>query len=156
MARRILTCPILHLLLMVISFALFRHVEPKMLTDEQKEQLMSDIKECMNETGITDDEFVAIATRQEPPTSEQGKCFLNCAMEKMEIMADGTLNVVAIQASLEEQIEDKTKLEMTKTAVKECSETVKAEGKCEYAAAASECLVTKYKEIGLTENFMGS
>nr|AEP95762.1 odorant binding protein 6 [Apolygus lucorum]AMQ76491.1 odorant-binding protein 38 [Apolygus lucorum]ANA10232.1 odorant-binding protein 6 [Adelphocoris suturalis] len=136
---------------LVIHIILCIQIKAKELTDEQKEQIFAEIKNCMESTKLTDEEFESIMAKKELPTSKEGKCFTKCLMEKMEYLEEGgKINVIAVQAGLEENMEKESEITKAKEIIQQCADTVPPEDSCEYAYGISQCMYTKMKEAGIS------
>nr|AMQ76480.1 odorant-binding protein 27 [Apolygus lucorum] len=132
------------------------HVEAKELTEEQRTQLFEDLKQCKNSTDLSDDEFETIIAKKELPTSEAGKCFTKCLMEKLDIIEDAEggkkkISVITMQASLEENMEKEDDIAKGKDIIQKCGDTVEPEDSCAYAYNISKCIYDRMKEAGISQ-----
>ncbi|BET00835.1 odorant Hypothetical protein protein [Nesidiocoris tenuis] len=111
---------------------------------------MRKAKECVAEVGWNEDELTEMMTKKTPPASPQSKCFLKCMLEKEEAFADGAINIVAVKAGLEEQIEDQGQRPKAQQIAEECNEKTKSGADpCEYAASYLLCMHSGFKEAGI-------
>uniref|UniRef100_A0A0A9ZHA3 Pheromone-binding protein-related protein 2 n=1 Tax=Lygus hesperus TaxID=30085 RepID=A0A0A9ZHA3_LYGHE len=142
-------------LIALLAFTCLIQVDAKELTDEQKAQLFEEIKGCVASTKLSDDEFETIVAKKELPTSEEGKCFTKCLMEKMDIIEDAEggkkkISVIAMQASVEENLEKEEDIATGKAIIQKCADLVEPEDSCAYAYNVSKCIYERMKEAGIS------
>nr|ARO46433.1 odorant binding protein 4 [Pachypeltis micranthus] len=125
--------------------------EPKGLSEEQKEAFLKALKQCQQDSGLQDAEYDSMIKDKQPPQSKEGKCFVKCILEANEVIVNGEVNKVGVEASLEEAIEDQSKLKEAKEILKGCTESVKPgeDDECEFATKLANCLYGKMKESNI-------
>nr|AYN61082.1 odorant-binding protein 21 [Yemma signatus] len=114
---------------------------------------MEILKECRTKNNISLGDLLKGAEKQEIPTTENGKCFLQCVMEKAGVIKDDKINVDRAKAINAKKLKDKPDFKDKADKIADlCSkEVTKPDGKCEFAVKISECAMKHAKEMGVPQ-----
>nr|QCZ25102.1 odorant binding protein 45 [Nezara viridula] len=123
------------------------------LTEEGKKHL----QECQGKHSISPDEVVAAVKDKKLPESENGKCFMECVMEKFGVLNDGKFDPEKAKSIASGKIGNKPELlEKVNTVIDKCNAEVSNPGKCEYGVGLAKCAMKYAKEMNISEIPIGN
>ncbi|KAE8573016.1 general odorant-binding protein 28a [Halyomorpha halys] len=116
-----------------------------------KEELKYQLEECRSTFNATDDEVKGIAVKQ-PPSSQEGKCYLHCILSRMDVMTEeGEMNSEGMKGVLREipDLKESERKKMEQVADK-CSRVSRlGDDRCENAVTIYNCINTESDELGV-------
>ncbi|KAF2903755.1 hypothetical protein ILUMI_02431 [Ignelater luminosus] len=132
--------------------ATYAAISPELM-EKYKEKLHKLGEECKGEVGATDDDIKPIL-KHDPPTTENGKCFLACMNKKIgfqdkngKISKEGTMDVLDEIKAVDEDLYEKMK-----KVADTCLEEVKdADNECETALHLCICVKREKTANGIPE-----
>nr|AYN07355.1 odorant-binding protein 14 [Yemma signatus] len=131
----------------IFFLALIGIVASVEISDKAKEI----IKECKEAHNIELEKLVQAVEKHELPTSEDGKCFMECVMEKGGVLADGKVNADRAKELSAKKLADKPDIKAKVDQVIDmCSkEVTNPGGKCNLGVKLAECAMNHSKELGI-------
>nr|AYN07358.1 odorant-binding protein 17 [Yemma signatus] len=116
--------------------------------DEKAQKIIGD---CATETDVDLDKIFESAKNEQLPTTESGKCFVECVMEKSGMLEGGKVNVEKVREISEKHFGDTPELKEKADKVADIcvAEVTNPGGKCEFATALAACAMKRGKEMGI-------
>ncbi|CAH1389322.1 unnamed protein product [Nezara viridula] len=132
-------------ILISISFSFTSTVKPGIIS-----QAFQIVGRCNKEHPLDMKEMEKAVKSFELPTSEEGKCFISCFLEGFGLITDRQINLDKSIEFNKMQFHNPDNLEKANAISAACKEelTTSTEEGCDFAIAASKCMLEKSKEMG--------
>ncbi|KAE8573986.1 general odorant-binding protein 69a [Halyomorpha halys] len=133
------------IILTSISFTFASTVKPGIIS-----QAFQIVGRCNKEHPLDMKEMEKAVKNFELPSSEEGKCFISCFLEGFGLVTDGQINLDRSLEFNKMQFHDPDNLEKANAISAACKDemSTSTEKGCDFAIAASKCMLEKSKEMG--------
>nr|BCX55339.1 odorant-binding protein 3 [Plautia stali] len=133
------------LIVISISYSLSGTAQPGIIN-----RAFQIVGRCNKEHPLDMKEMEKAVRNFELPTSEEGKCFISCFLEGFGLITDRQINLEKSLEFNKMQFHNPENLEKANTISTACKEelSTSSEEGCDFAIAASKCMLEKSKEMG--------
>uniref|UniRef100_A0AAT9U038 Odorant-binding protein 13 n=1 Tax=Eocanthecona furcellata TaxID=696902 RepID=A0AAT9U038_9HEMI len=133
--------------LLVMAIALF---STGFVNAGVEEELRNQLEECKSSFNVSDDEVKGITLKQ-PPTTQEGKCYLHCIFSRMDVMTEeGQMNAEGMKGVIREIPEIKeSELKKMEEVADTCAEVSLGDDKCENAVTIYNCINAESDKLGI-------
>nr|AXB87325.1 odorant-binding protein 10 [Tropidothorax elegans] len=117
---------------------------------EVSDEAKAIVNECRTTYNIEIDQIKSGIENKKLPETENGKCFVECVMEKGGVLADGKLNVDRAKELNAKKLAEKPDIkEKADQVIDACKDVAKPEEKCEYGVAITKCVIEHSEKLGI-------